>query len=232
MGHLLILTPITIILALLMHRAYRKDPENHTARIFRNFFSVWVVCSVIMGTLAVFVGTPLAIGLSLAFGVPFLYLASALLVFLPFVLYRQHMGIARFLSAIIAIWAIVLGIIIYVNVTETLPSVGPLAGFFEHVFRNIGYYHLFGLSVIFVPLSIFFFCEAAKSTTYQFRVQAILIGLGLLIGGLSESVHAFILNPTWFDIVDFGVPIGWLFVIVAVFYPRITTRKYQEVTAQ
>lgn len=223
MGHLLILTPITIILALLMHKAYKKNPENHTTRIFRNFFSVWVICSAIMGAMAMFIGTTLAIGLSLAFGVPFLYLASALLVWLPFILYRKYLVVAKILSIVIALWAIVFGVIIYVNVTGMLDSIGPLSGLFAHVFNNIAYYHLFGLSIIFVPLGIFFFREASKSSLKQSRVQATLIGVGLIIGGVSESFHAFVINPTWFDIVDFGVPIGWLLIIIAILYPKIAT---------
>lgn len=221
MGHLFILTPITYLAVILTHRAYqRSGSKDAVAKSLRNFFAVWGVCSVIMGALGVFIGTSFAIGLSLAFGVPFLYLASAGLLFLPFALYKRYLGLAKILSAAVALWAVLLGLIIYANVTGSLEILGPLASFAEHVFANIAWYHLVGLSSIFIPLGVFFFSESAKATASSSKNRTFFLGLGLLIGGVSESFHAFALNPTWFDIVDFGVPIGWLFVLFALLYPR------------
>jgi len=221
MGHLFILFPAVLILGFIIHRAFRKDVKREaTARTFRNFFFTWAVCSGIMGTLAVFSGSALAIGLSLAFGIPFIYFAGAVLMFLPFLLYRKGLGIAKFLSVIIVLWGILVGVIIYVNATGQLENVGALKGLFSHVFANIKYYHLFGLSIIFVPLGLFFLREASKSVSPVVRVQSILIGFGIIIAGISEGFHAWVLNPVGFDFPDYMVPLGFLLILIGILYSR------------
>ena len=223
MGNLFILFPVAIILGVVMHRAYHTGLEKNKAMAsFRNFFFMWSVSALLVGVFSVFFNSTFVADLAVAFGLPFVYFAGAVLVFLPFQLYRKGLWIARLLSTLIVLWGVFMGVLVYLDVIQSLNSLGVATLFMQHVAANLKYYHLVALSIIFVPIGIFFLRESRRSSQSVSRFRSFLIGVGIIIAGVTEGFSIWVDNTTGVDFPDYIVPIGFLLILSGILYTRFS----------
>lgn len=215
MVHFFILFPLLLILGGATIHLYRKHPGNVSLYYFRNFFLIWSICTLGIGAAETFFGTPYAKSMALSFAVPFLYVASAYLVRLPFVLYQKVSALTHIFVVLVIVAGVLFGLTTFVNANKLIPSLGPLAGVFSHLAQNLTLYRIWTTLAIFVPIGAFFFYEAANGHETKNRIRAALIGGGLVIAGLSEWFH---IQAKHAASADFYTVIGFFLVVVGLFY--------------
>lgn len=189
MAHLFILFPLLIILSGVMIQLYRKQRER-SLWYFRNFFVLWSLCTVAIGLAEVFFhGNSYARSMALAFAVPFLYVASAFLVKLPFVMYEKEGTPSQILAAVVIIAGILFGMTTFFSANKMIGELGIFSDFFAHLSKNLTQYRIWTTLAIFVPIGVFFYVEAARGRVFQSRVRSVLIGSGLIVAGIAEYFH-------------------------------------------
>lgn len=198
-----------------MIQLYRKHPEDISFYYFRNFFVIWSLCTIAIGGAETFFGTAYAKSMALSFAVPFLYVAGAYLVKLPFVLYQKVNALTHILFALIIIAGILFGLTTFVNANKLIATLGPLQGVFTHLAANLTAYRIWSTLAIFVPIGLFFFYEAAKGYVMSNRIRAALIGGGFIIAGISEWFHIQAKHAAG---ADFYTVLGFFLVAAGLFY--------------
>lgn len=216
MIHFFILLPLLMILGAAMIRQYRNHPENTSFYYFRNFFVIWSLCTLAIGGAETFFGTAYAKSMSLAIAVPFLYVASAYLITLPFVLYQKKGALSILLAVAVVAAGVLFGLTTFFTANKLLSNLGPLESVFAHLSRNLTLYRIWSTLAIFVPMGIFFFAEAAKSQEFQNRIRSALIASGLVVAGISEWFHIQAKHAAG---ADFYTVLGFFLVLAGLFYP-------------
>lgn len=216
MVHFFILLPLLVILSGIIWWLRRAHPDNQSFYYFRNFLMIWSVCTVAIGAAETFFGTAYAKSMALSVAVPFLYVASAYLVVLPFSLYEKRGALSRFLAILVIVAGILFGATTFVTANKLIPSLGLLQDLFAHLSANLTLYRIWSTLAIFVPIGIFFFYEAAKYREMRSRIRSVLIGSGLIIAGVSEYFHILAKHHAG---ADFYTVLGFLLVTAGLLYP-------------
>lgn len=215
MIHLFILFPLLVILSVSMVWFYRKHPDNVSLYYFRNFFAVWSVCTVAIGAAETFWHTPYAKSMALSLAVPFLYVASAFLIKLPFALYMRRVSVANSLAALVIIAGIFFGATSFVSANKLIGSLGPLNGIFKHLAANLATYRIWSTLIIFIPVGLFFLVEAIRSAGLTNRIRSGLVGVGLVTAGVSEYFHISAKHAAG---ADFYTVLGFFLVVGGLYY--------------
>lgn len=189
MVHFFILLPLLVILGGILVQLSRRHPENISIRYARNFLLIWSVCTLAIGAAETFFQTSYAKSMALAIAVPFLYVASAYLVKLPFALYQKSGWGVNLLIVLIIGLGVLFGLTTLVNAQQLIPALGPLQGLFRLLVKHQTALRIWSTLAIFVPVGIFFLLEMRKSREWHTSIRLFLIGIGLVVAGVSEYFH-------------------------------------------
>jgi len=216
MTHLFVLFPLLVILIIVAIRLYRKHPEETSFYYFRNFFVIWSLCTLAIGVAETTIGTPYAKSMALSFAVPFLYVASAYLIRLPFAMYGRGSTISVILMVFVITAGGLFGATTFVGANKLITTLGPLQGLFEHLSANLTQYRIWSTLAIFVPIGLFFYYEAARSQVFHNRLRSIFVGSGFIVAGVSEYFHIIEKHAAGADIYTV---LGFFLVTFGLFYP-------------
>lgn len=227
MLHLFVLFPLLMVLTAILFQLHRNHPDEITFYYFRNFIAIWLVCTFAIGAAETFFGTPYAKSMALAFAVPLLYVASAFLVKLPFALHHKKGIYLNVLLAVIIIAGVIFGATTFVTANKLLASTGPLQAFFGHMSKNLTIYRIWSTIIIFVPVGLYFISEGLKSQEFRNRIQALLIGSGLITAGVSEWFHIQAKHAAG---ADFYTLLGFFLITVGFFFPLFIKESPSQTT--
>ena len=235
MIHFFILFPIQIIFAATIWQLMRKYPENILFRYFTYFIVLWSACTIGVGAAETFSGRESVVFTTLAFVLPFLYIASSFLWRIPFALYQNEGTYSRFLVFVTIFLGIFYSLSILVMVQGWWEHTGLLQGIFTYMAQkdnivklpNVLFFHMITMLAIFLLTGAFFFREAFKTQERKDRTHSLLIGSGLIIVGIAEWYHVVALHTANRD---FFLILGFFLVVMGLFYPTWVTpsRSYQE----
>ena len=227
MGHFVVLLPLLIIVSAILYRAHKKDPSNPYAYYFRNFSMLWTACTLIGAAAVVLGGTVYAQLMGAAFSLPFHYIASAILLMLPFALYRKEGILPKSLAALIVLIGLFIGSVIFVKANNLFGALGPVGAFYMQLFPSLKYIRLIPILAVLVPLGLFFLIEAWRATNKVARVRSLLIGIGTIIIGVFGGTHVF-LGPVplgfHIKIAELFVPLGFLIAFGGLLYGFLGVR--------
>lgn len=227
MIHLFILFPMLLILGAIMFQLRRNNPQEVTYYYFRNFIIIWSICTVAIGAAETFFHTEYAVLTALSIALPFLYVASANLVKLPFALYNKKGMLPNFLAGLVVILGISYGVVIFLNINNLIDKLGPLQGIFSFLASNAFQIHIWTILIIFSLVALFFLYGAVKSPNWSGRIRQVLVGTGLLVAAIAERVHVLEFHAAG---KDFYIILGFVLIIAGLFYPLLVKESSPQTT--
>lgn len=216
MLHLFVLFPILIVIGIIMIQLKSRHPEQPTLSNWRNFFLIWSVCTIAIGGAEVVFGHAEAVFLTLAVAVPFLYVASVFLIGLPFALEQQKGTLPNFLTILVIALGIFYGLSIFIKTKALEAQIGPLQPLFEHMSKQVFFYHILTMLLIFGAVGLYFLYQATRANQTVERISSFLIGVGLIVAGLGEWYHVVGLHTAPRD---FAIIFGFLLILFGLLYP-------------
>lgn len=216
MLHLFVLFPILIVIGIIMIQLKSRHPEQPNLSNWRNFFLIWSVCTVAIGGAEVVFGHVEAVFLTLALAIPFLYVASVFLIKLPFTLEQQKGVLPNFLTVVVIALGIFYGLSIFIKTKAAEAQTGPLQPLFEHMSKQVFFYHILSIVLIFGAVGLYFLYKAIRTNQNVERVSSFLIGVGLVVAGLAEWYHVQGLHAAPRD---FVLIFGFLLILFGLLYP-------------
>lgn len=218
MIHFFILFPMLVTLGIVMIQMCRKRPGEVIYYYLRNFFIIWSICTLFIGAAETFFGTPYAKSMALAIAVPFLYVASAFLIKLPFALFKKGLVLANLLAVVVVLMGVLFGLTTFFQANKLVSSLGPLQELFAHLASRLSFYRIWSTLLIFVPVGVFFLFDVLKKQLLVDRLSALLIGSGLIVAGVSEWFHIQAKHAAG---ADFYTVFGFLLVVAGLSYPLL-----------
>lgn len=207
MVHLYALFPALIFLSAITFWLSRKNPKEPLYSSFRNFFLIWSACTVFIGSAETFFHETKVVFTALAFGLPFLYVAAAYLITLPFVISKNLGRTPTILSLLAITLGAFYGLSVFIMANNLESQTGFLRPLFTHLTQYVLYYHIASMLAIFLPIGVFFL------------TRNFFIGAGLIIAGLGEWYHVVGLHAAQRDVV---IVVGFVLIVLGLL---VTIRK-------